>query len=444
MIPSRSTLALALLGGTIGCNAPTAPVEPTTLEILQRPDTVVAPGQAFDTVAIRVLDPAGRPLAGVLVEWSADGEISAFAPRTDAKGIARARWLLPGRSVDEWARPWARTGPAGAYAAAATVPGAGSINIRVSARTFTADTVSASQFYGCGLRQGELWCWGSKHPLHPSSGRDTRKVPLPSGVIARSVITANTMLCVLDQADRPHCAVPGFGERFEPIAGSPSVRDLVVSEQEMCGIALLDNSVWCWRSSHGAVHGQSAYRAQEGPYVALASGLHGFCGLSPTGSASCWGKNDRGQLGDGSTSDRSHALPVAGGHEFVAIAAGGHKACGTLANGENWCWGQVRVGEVRTVPVRLPEITGPLLDIGLADEYYLISDRRLSVRGEFGPQITTWYSPYQLRQFSVDIGGCLRDMQNAVHCSWDMFRGAITHAGAPLEPIPVPPPRNGW
>ena len=51
-----------------------------------------------EPIVATVVDAAGTPLPGVLVDWSVDGEgeVTATAPRTDAEGRVRAYWVLGG------------------------------------------------------------------------------------------------------------------------------------------------------------------------------------------------------------------------------------------------------------------------------------------------------------------------------------------------------------
>ena len=44
----------------------------------------------------------------------------------------------------------------------------------------------------------------------------------------------------------------------------------------------------------------------------FAGGLGHTCWVSPTGGVECWGLNDAGQLGDGTTLDRAYPAPVTG------------------------------------------------------------------------------------------------------------------------------------
>lgn len=75
------------------------------------------------------------------------------------------------------------------------------------------------------------------------------------------------------------------------------------------------------------------------PAAALGLGTNFACALTETGAAYCWGKNDEGQLGDGTTASTSVPVPVAGGVTFSAIAVGTSSACGLIVSGAVNCWG---------------------------------------------------------------------------------------------------------
>lgn len=64
-----------------------------------------------------------------------------------------------------------------------------------------------------------------------------------------------------------------------------------------------------------------------------------ICALKSTGQASCWGWNAVGQLGDGTTTDRSTSTPVAGTLNFVEISAGFQHTCALTSAGVAYCWG---------------------------------------------------------------------------------------------------------
>jgi alpha-tubulin suppressor-like RCC1 family protein/Tol biopolymer transport system component len=72
----------------------------------------------------------------------------------------------------------------------------------------------------------------------------------------------------------------------------------------------------------------------------IAAGLAHTCAIGVSGATFCWGWNAFGQLGNGSTDDRSIATPIAGlPADVVMLSLGYIHSCALTRDGETWCWG---------------------------------------------------------------------------------------------------------
>lgn len=85
--------------------------------------------------------------------------------------------------------------------------------------------------------------------------------------------------------------------------------------------------------------------------VGAGSNVDGFhdgfaCAIVPGGAAYCWGRNDFGQLGTGSNGDTMEPVLVAGGLTFSSVAAGRDHTCGLTAGAAVYCWGRNNVGQL--------------------------------------------------------------------------------------------------
>jgi len=122
-----------------------------------------------------------------------------------------------------------------------------------------------------------------------------------------------------------------------------------------CGVSTA-RTPYCWgRNNRGQVgNGGTADQSIPVPvagghlFQTIGLGQEHGCGLTATGAAYCWGRNANGQLGDASTTDRLTPVPVAGGLSFVSIEGGDTHTCALTAAGEAYCWGQNNRGQLGT------------------------------------------------------------------------------------------------
>jgi alpha-tubulin suppressor-like RCC1 family protein len=79
-----------------------------------------------------------------------------------------------------------------------------------------------------------------------------------------------------------------------------------------------------------------------GVYV---GGYHS-CVVTSTGDALCWGENQVGQLGDGTTVDRATPATVSGLTGVISMTGGTYHTCAITTGGAAYCWGSNNSGQV--------------------------------------------------------------------------------------------------
>ena len=135
--------------------------------------------------------------------------------------------------------------------------------------------------------------------------------------------------------------------------GRFAYRGLWSGAEFSCGVSTT-GAPYCWgRNNRGQVgNGGTADQSVPVPVAgglvlpALGLGDQHACGLTASGAAYCWGFNSDGQLGDGTTTNRLTPVPVAGGLAFVSIEGGDAHTCALTASGTAYCWGQNKKGQL--------------------------------------------------------------------------------------------------
>ena len=189
-----------------------------------------------------------------------------------------------------------------------------------------ATSITTGETHSCAIREsGGLVCWGYNWYGRLGDGTmTTRATPVPVTSLSSGVTSVSA-------GGHHTCAVQG-------------------------GVA------WCWGFNGYGQLGDGTTTNRTTPVavsgfttkikpVAIAAGAYHSCALLSTGGVRCWGYNAYGQLGDGTTTNRTTPVNVPGivdllaGRKAVAVAVGDYHSCALLNNGTVRCWGSNSHGQ---------------------------------------------------------------------------------------------------
>lgn len=106
--------------------------------------------------------------------------------------------------------------------------------------------------------------------------------------------------------------------------------------------------------------GQLIVNVSDGA-TAVSSGGQVTCATDGGGGATCWGANQFGQLGNGTTKASTAPVAVAG-TGWQSISTSGATTCGIKTDGSLWCWGLnnfAQLGTGKSGPQKKPMLVAP-------------------------------------------------------------------------------------
>ncbi|HEX3299808.1 MAG TPA: chromosome condensation regulator RCC1 [Actinomycetota bacterium] len=171
---------------------------------------------------------------------------------------------------------------------------------------------------GCALKTtGTVWCWGYNGNGQLGTGdRQSQRTPVDAGLSGITQISAGwDHTCGVTNAGGVKCW--GQGKHGEIGDGAKSDR---LSPVDVTGLG--------------------------GTVDQVSAGFDHTCALMTGGTVKCWGNNNTGELGNGTTTDSTHPVTVSGLSGVAAISAGYNHTCAVTTSGAAKCWGANESGEL--------------------------------------------------------------------------------------------------
>ena len=318
------------------------------LEITYGDDQHLVVGTAVSELPVfRVADAGGNAIPCVVVRIKAGPVGATVAPDsaiTDAGGIVRIqRWSLS--QVAGVQTLQASVGEASVTAHADGVPGppaqlkmvSGNDQIAMLGRSIPVPlTVQLVDQYDNALPNLPV----AFRPAVLPMVIDSPDATTDSGGVARTAVRVNAY----GRASVTASAAGLAPVTFSLTSTGLRAKTVVTGSSRACAFGLDD--VWyCWGNS---ILTPTVLPGSAG-ITGLSAGFANICGIAPDATIRCWGNNEFGELGIGTTTPYPGELgPVQplGVTNARAVFAGNGFTCALTVPGDTWCWGYNQNGEI--------------------------------------------------------------------------------------------------
>jgi len=179
-------------------------------------------------------------------------------------------------------------------------------------------------------------------------------------------------------------AVSAADASVHPSATSLKIRQISAGGSFTCALTA-SRAVKCWGENQDGELGDGTTTERHSPtsvvglgagVKAVSSGYDHACAITGAGAVVCWGSNSDGQLGDGTQTDRHVPVQVSALTSGVkAVSAGGFYSCAITAAGAVECWGDNLFGglgdgttEPRSTPVQVIGLTSGVKAIATSSD----------------------------------------------------------------------------
>lgn len=222
--------------------------------------------------------------------------------------------------------------------------------------------VSVARTHACAVRgNGGAFCWGVNEAGSLGSGGPYNErstgVAVDIDVPLASITSGRAFSCGISFEGDAYCWGKGQYGRLgngsqadkptpELVALPSGAAQISAGEYHACAV-LINGSLYCWGYNIQGQLGIGNYVQKllptkvtgiPGSVVQLEVGFFHTCAINSFGVVYCWGRNDRGQIGNDAVENSNFPMAVSGIENASAVSAGILHTC-AVAGGELYCWG---------------------------------------------------------------------------------------------------------
>lgn len=233
-------------------------------------------------------------------------------------------------------------------------------------------SISAGFWHTCAVTMsGAAKCWGAN--MYGQLGNGTKiDSPVPVDVVGltdgvATIEAGADHTCILTVGRAVKCwgtntsGQLGNGTTTDsyvpvPVVGMTNgIRSIAAGFEHTCAVTI-SGGARCWGGNHYGQLGDGTglFRRyyvnvtglNSAGVLAIAPGLTYTCALLIGGVAKCWGTNQYGRLGNGTTANTKIPLAVSGLVDAVGLATDFNHTCAVMVDGRARCWGSNEYGQL--------------------------------------------------------------------------------------------------
>jgi len=247
--------------------------------------------------------------------------------------------------------------------------------------------IALGYFHSCTIsNEGKTYCWGKNSNGQLGDGTiidkntpvlvDTASI---GNVQFTSIALGTNHTCAIATNGNTYCwgdnlygqlgisDTSGYITKSKPVlvdtasVGNIQFTSLDLGEFYTCGLTT-NGKIYCWGANYKGQLGDGTTVGRNKPteinnsvignvqFTSLTVGWVHACAISTNGKTYCWGYNVDGQLGDGTTDDRTKPVLVdttgIRNAQFTSLSLGKLHSCGIANDGKTYCWGYNVDGEL--------------------------------------------------------------------------------------------------